>query len=103
MRRFGALLLFSEGDLAVNGWVKAFQYELQRLGWKQGGNIQGISFGRHRCKSVANRGGRVSKIECRGAFYCRYRSIDAADSGDALNTDCLVQVSDETWACRKSS
>jgi hypothetical protein len=36
MRRVGALLLFGEGDPAVNSWIKAFQDELQRRGWEQG-------------------------------------------------------------------
>src|SRR5262249_53380163 len=40
MRRVGALLPFGDGDPAVNGWIKAFQDELQRLGWEQGRNIQ---------------------------------------------------------------
>jgi putative tryptophan/tyrosine transport system substrate-binding protein len=34
------LLPFGEGNPAVNDWVKAFQDELQRLGWEQGRNIQ---------------------------------------------------------------
>jgi putative tryptophan/tyrosine transport system substrate-binding protein len=40
MRRIGVLMTFAENDPEVMTWLKAFQEELQRLGWEQGRNIR---------------------------------------------------------------
>jgi len=40
VRRVGALLITRENDFEARVWRKAFQDELQRLGWEQGRNIQ---------------------------------------------------------------
>jgi putative ABC transport system substrate-binding protein len=39
-RRIGVLTALSESDPEVMAWQKAFQDELQRLGWEQGRNIR---------------------------------------------------------------
>ena len=39
-RRVGALLILRENDPEGKVWLRAFQEELQRLGWEQGRNIQ---------------------------------------------------------------
>src|SRR5262249_38530806 len=40
MRRVGALLILRENDAEGKVWLRAFQEELQRLGWEQGRNLQ---------------------------------------------------------------
>ena len=40
MRRVGALLVSGANDPEAKVWIRAFQEELQRLGWEQGRNIQ---------------------------------------------------------------
>jgi putative tryptophan/tyrosine transport system substrate-binding protein len=40
MRRIGVLTALAENDPEVMAWLKAFQEELQRLGWEQGRNIR---------------------------------------------------------------
>jgi putative ABC transport system substrate-binding protein len=40
MRRVGALLSLRENDPEGKVWLRAFQDELQRLGWEQGRSIQ---------------------------------------------------------------
>ena len=40
MRRVGALLVLRENDPEGKVWLRAFEEELQRLGWEQGRNIQ---------------------------------------------------------------
>ena len=40
VRRIGVLTALAESDPEVMAWLKAFQEELQRLGWEQGSNIR---------------------------------------------------------------
>ena len=40
VRRIGVLTALAESDPEVMAWLKAFQEELQRLGWEQGRNIR---------------------------------------------------------------
>jgi putative ABC transport system substrate-binding protein len=40
MRRIGVLTALAENDPEVKAWLRAFQEELQRLGWEQGRNIR---------------------------------------------------------------
>ena len=40
IRRVGVLTALAESDPEVMAWLKAFQEELQRLGWEQGRNIR---------------------------------------------------------------
>jgi putative ABC transport system substrate-binding protein len=40
VRRIGVLTALAENDPEVMAWLKAFQEELQRLGWEQGRNIR---------------------------------------------------------------
>ena len=40
VRRIGVLTALSESDPEVMAWQKAFQEELQRLGWEQGRNVR---------------------------------------------------------------
>src|SRR5262249_33058444 len=40
VRRIGVLTALAENDPEVMAWLKAFQEELQRLGWEQGHNIR---------------------------------------------------------------
>jgi putative ABC transport system substrate-binding protein len=40
VRRVGVLTALSENDPEVKAWLRAFQDELQRLGWAQGRNIR---------------------------------------------------------------
>src|SRR5271166_5025342 len=40
MRRIGVLTVFAKSDTEANGWLGAFQEELQKLGWEQGRNIR---------------------------------------------------------------
>jgi ABC-type uncharacterized transport system substrate-binding protein len=40
MRRIGVLTALAENDPEVRSWLRAFQEELQRLGWEQGRNIR---------------------------------------------------------------
>jgi putative ABC transport system substrate-binding protein len=40
MRRVGSLLALAENDPEPKAWVRAFEQELQRLGWERGRNIQ---------------------------------------------------------------
>ena len=39
MRRVGILMAYAESDTVYQGYVIAFQEELQKLGWEQGRNI----------------------------------------------------------------
>ncbi len=40
VRHVGVLTSFASSDPEANAWLKAFQQELQRLGWEQGRNIR---------------------------------------------------------------
>jgi len=40
MRRIGILMAYAESDTVYQGYVIAFQEELQKLGWEQGRNIR---------------------------------------------------------------
>jgi putative ABC transport system substrate-binding protein len=40
MRRIGILMAYPESDAAYQGYVRAFQEELQKLGWQEGRNIR---------------------------------------------------------------
>jgi hypothetical protein len=40
IRRVGVLSSLSDSDPEVKIWLKAFQDQLQRLGWEQGRNIR---------------------------------------------------------------
>jgi putative ABC transport system substrate-binding protein len=40
LRRIGVLTALAENDPEVKAWLRAFQEELQKLGWEQGRNIR---------------------------------------------------------------
>jgi putative tryptophan/tyrosine transport system substrate-binding protein len=40
VRRIGVLMFNAEDDPEGQAWIKAFQQELQRLGWNEGGNVR---------------------------------------------------------------
>ena len=40
MRRIGILMAYPESDAAYQGYVRAFQEELEKLGWQEGRNIR---------------------------------------------------------------
>ena len=40
MRRIGILMAYPESDAAYQGYVRAFQEELQKLGWQEGRNVR---------------------------------------------------------------
>src|SRR5262245_36453079 len=40
MRRIGILMAYPESDAAYQGYVAAFQEELQKLGWQEGRNVR---------------------------------------------------------------
>jgi putative tryptophan/tyrosine transport system substrate-binding protein len=40
VRRIGVLMFSAENDPEGQAWIKAFQQELQRLGWNEGGNVR---------------------------------------------------------------
>src|SRR5262245_53335019 len=40
MRRIGILMPYPKGDAESQSYVRAFQQELARMGWSEGGNVQ---------------------------------------------------------------
>jgi len=53
MRRIGVLTALAENDPEVMAWLKAFQEELQRLGWEQGLEYRSAGNDQHRLQTGA--------------------------------------------------